>query len=97
MSGGVSYVLDLPLIRVNMEMVDLDQVEEDDAKFVREVVERHQAETGSVVAAQLLADWDPGRFTKVMPKDYKRVLSAASQAEREGRDIDQAVMAAAHG
>jgi glutamate synthase (NADPH/NADH) large chain len=97
MSGGVAYVLDLPRIRVNMEMVDLDQVEEDDAKFVREVVERHHAETGSAVAARLLADWDPGRFTKVMPKDYKRVLSAASQAEREGRDIDEAVMAAAHG
>jgi glutamate synthase (NADPH) large chain len=97
MSGGVAYVFDLPRIRVNMEMVDLDQVEEDDAKFVREVVERHHAETGSAVAARLLADWDPGRFTKVMPKDYKRVLSAASEAEREGRDIDEAVMAAAHG
>ena len=97
MSGGIAYVLDLPEIRVNMEMVDLDQVEEDDAKFVREVVERHHAETGSAVAARLLADWDPGRFTKVMPKDYKRVLSAASQAEREGRDVNEAVMAAAHG
>jgi glutamate synthase (NADPH/NADH) large chain len=97
MSGGIAYVLDLPEIRVNMEMVDLDQVEEVDAKFVREVVERHHAETGSAVAARLLADWDPGRFTKVMPKDYKRVLSAASQAEREGRDINEAVMAAAHG
>jgi glutamate synthase (NADPH) large chain len=102
MSGGVAYVLDLPEIKVNMEMVDLDQVAEDaddqsDAKFVREVVERHHAETGSAVAARLLADWDPGRFTKVMPKDYKRVLSAASQAEREGRDVNEAVMAAAHG
>ena len=97
MSGGVAYVLDLPEIRVNMEMVDLDQAEEDDAKFVREVVERHHAETGSAVAARLLADWDPSRFTKVMPKDYKRVLSAASQAEREGRDVNEAVMAAAHG
>ncbi len=97
MSGGLAYVLDLPEIRVNMEMVDLDQLEEDDAKFVREVVERHYAETGSAVAARLLADWEPGRLTKVMPKDYKRVLSAASQAEREGRDVNEAVMAAAHG
>jgi glutamate synthase (NADPH/NADH) large chain len=97
MSGGIAYVLDLPEIRVNMEMVDLDQVEEDDAKFVREVVERHHAETGSAVAARLMADWDPDRFTKVMPKDYKRVLSAASEAEREGRDVNEAVMAAAHG
>ncbi|MGO9191978.1 MAG: glutamate synthase large subunit [Streptosporangiaceae bacterium] len=103
MSGGIAYVLDLPEIRVNMEMVDLDRVDPEEAgdhsegKFLREVVERHHAETGSAVAARLLADWDPGRFTKVMPKDYKRVLSAASQAEREGRDVNEAVMAAAHG
>jgi len=97
MSGGIAYVLDCPVRRVNLEMVDLDPVEESDAKFLRQVTERHYAETGSAVAARLLADWDPGRFTKVMPKDYKRVLSAASQAEREGRDVDEAVMAAAHG
>jgi len=98
MSGGIAYVLDLLQIRVNMEMVDLDQVDpEEDGKFLREVLEHHHAETGSAVAARLLADWDPGRFTKVMPKDYKRVLSAASAAEREGRDVNEAVMAAAHG
>jgi glutamate synthase (NADPH/NADH) large chain len=97
MSGGIAYVLDCPVRRVNLEMVDLDPLEESDAKFLRQVTERHYAETGSAVAARLLADWDPGRFTKVMPKDYKRVLSAASQAEREGRDVDEAVMAAAHG
>ncbi len=97
MSGGIAYVLDCPVHRVNMEMVDLDPLEAGDAEFLRDVVERHHAETGSAVAARLLADWDAGRFTKVMPKDYKRVLSAASQAELEGRDINEAVMAAAHG
>ena len=97
MSGGIGYVLDCPVHRVNMEMVDLDPLDEGDIRFLRDVVERHHAETGSAVAARLVADWDPGRFTKVMPKDYKRVLSAASQAEREGRDVNEAVMAAAHG
>ena len=97
MSGGIAYVLDCPVHRVNVEMVDLDPLDDDDVKFLREVTERHHAETGSAVAARLLADWDPGRFTKLMPKDYKRVLSATSQAEREGRDVDEAVMAAAHG
>jgi len=96
MSGGIAYVLDLPAWRVKKEMVDLDPVDTGDAAFLRDVVERHYAETGSAVAARLLADWDPGRFTTVMPKDYKRVLSAASQAEREGRDVNEAVMAAAH-
>ncbi len=98
MSGGIAYVLDLKRHRVNSEMVDLDPVDsEEDAKFLRDVVERHYAETDSAVAARLLSDWDASRFTKVMPKDYKRVLSAASQAEREGRDVNEAVMAAAHG
>jgi glutamate synthase (NADPH/NADH) large chain len=32
-----------------------------------------------------------------MPKDYKRVLSATMAAEREGRDVNEAVMAASHG
>jgi glutamate synthase (NADPH/NADH) large chain len=97
MSGGIAYVLDCPVHRVNMEMVDLDPLDEGDIRFLRDVTERHHIETGSAVAARLLADWDPGRFTKVMPKDYKRVLCAASQAEREGRDVNEAVMAAAHG
>ncbi|HEX6519669.1 MAG TPA: glutamate synthase large subunit [Streptosporangiaceae bacterium] len=102
MSGGIAYVLDLPVRRVNAEMVDLDPVESgsDDAEFLREVIERHCEQTGSAVAARLLKEWDDamlGRFTKVMPKDYKRVLAAASAAQRDGRDIDEAVMAAAHG
>ncbi len=99
MSGGVAYVLDLNPIRLNREMVDVDPLDDADVKFLHEVVRRHQAETGSTVAAGLLAFWDSvvGRFAKVMPKDYKRVLAAASAAEREGRDVDEAVMAAAHG
>jgi glutamate synthase (NADPH/NADH) large chain len=99
MSGGTAYVLDLNPARLNAEMVDVDPLEEPDVEFLRDVVSRHHAETGSRVAADLLANWDAAlaRFTKVMPKDYKRVLSAASAAEREGRDVNEAVMAAAHG
>jgi glutamate synthase (NADPH) large chain len=99
MSGGIAYVLDLAPTRLNREMVDVDPLEEADVEFLRDVVSRHLDLTGSTVAARLLASWDESvqRFTKVMPKDYKRVLSAASAAEREGRDVNEAVMAAAHG
>jgi len=99
MSGGVAYVLDLNAARLNREMVDVDPLEDPDVEFLHEVVSRHHAETGSAVAARLLADWESSvpRFAKVMPKDYKRVLVAASAAEREGRDVNEAVMAAAHG
>ena len=99
MSGGIAYVLDLPAHRVNTEMVDLDPLDADDAAFLNDVVRGYAAETGSPVAVGLLADWDAtlARFGKIMPKDYKRVLSATQMAEREGRDVNEAVMAASHG
>jgi glutamate synthase (NADPH) large chain len=99
MSGGIAYVLDLNPQRLNREMVDLDPLDDTDVEFLRDVVARHAAETGSAVAARLLASFQSavGRFAKVMPQDYKRVRAAASAAEREGRDVNEAVMAAAHG
>jgi len=99
MSGGIAYLLDPDLGRVNTGMVDLEPLGGDDAALLRELVQRHREETGSAVAGRLLADWDgaPARFVKIMPQDYKRVLDAASRAEQEGRDVNEAVMAAAHG
>ncbi|QFZ19327.1 glutamate synthase large subunit [Saccharothrix syringae] len=99
MSGGVAYLLDAAVGRVNPEMVDLDPLDEEDRAFLRSAVEKHYAETDSAVAHALLADWDLAvdRFTKVMPKDYKRVLAARARAEREGRDVNEAIMEASHG
>jgi glutamate synthase (NADPH) large chain len=99
MSGGIAYVLDLAVGRVNQEMVDLDPLTEEDRAFLADVVARHHAETGSAVAHALLADWDTAvdRFGKVMPKDFKRVLAAQAAAQRDGRDVNEAIMEAAHG
>ncbi len=46
----------------------------------------HAEETGSEVAAALLADWPAAlaRFTEVMPSDYRSVLEAKAKAEAEG-------------
>ncbi|MFG1970641.1 glutamate synthase large subunit [Nonomuraea fuscirosea] len=97
MSGGIAYLLDVRPERVNREMVAIEALTEEDAEFLKETVEKHFAETGSPVAKQLLADWDAAlaRFGKIMPSDYKRVMEAAEAARIEGRDIDEAVMAAA--
>src|SRR6202042_2863925 len=75
MSGGTAYLLDPRPGAVNAEMVDTDPLDAEDADFLRDLLGRHLAETGSAVAAGLLADWEPSarRFVKVMPKDYKRV------------------------
>ncbi|WP_433873296.1 glutamate synthase large subunit [Saccharopolyspora sp. CA-218241] len=99
MSGGVAYLLDLDPLRVNAEMVDLDPLADSDREFLHDRVRRHYEQTESQVARALLADWDGQveRFGKVMPKDFKRVLAAQSAAERDGRDVNEAIMEAAHG
>jgi glutamate synthase (NADPH/NADH) large chain len=102
MSGGIAYVYD-PAARfapmLNTEMVDATTPDDRDLEFLLDAVERHHRETDSAVAARVLADWDANkeRFVKVMPRDYQRVLDAAHQAEADGVDVDEAIMAAAHG
>jgi glutamate synthase (NADPH) large chain len=99
MSGGIAYLLDADPRNVNTGMADLEPLTADDADFLRALIGRHQAETGSAVAARLLADWEEAvpRFSRVMPRDYKRVLVAARRAEQDGVDVSEAVMAAAGG
>ena len=99
MSGGTTYVLDLDPDRVNAGMVDVEPPSIDELDLVHDLVRRHQEETGSTVAAALLADWQSAapRFTKIMPRDYRRVLEARAAAERDGRDVLDAIMEAAHG
>ncbi len=97
MSGGMAFVWRLDTARVNRELVDLEPVAADDKRALRDLVERHLAETGSPVAAALLDNWVGAveEFTAVIPRDYKRVLETMRAAEAAGRDIDQAVMEAA--
>lgn len=102
MSGGYAFVLDLDEGRVNPELVDLGPVKGDAVEELKDLVTRHAEETGSTVAAALLEDWDTalGRFTEVMPRDYKRVLDARAEALEEGLDEDQAnarIMEVLHG
>jgi glutamate synthase (NADPH) large chain len=99
MSGGIAYVLDLDKRMVNKAMVALQHPETEDLRWLREIVDRHHKLTGSAVAASLLGDWTrrAASFTKVMPRDYQRVLEAARIARAEGRDVDQAIMEASRG
>jgi glutamate synthase (NADPH) large chain len=102
MSGGMAYVLDPDdtfANRLNFEMVDIEPLDEADREWLRDTIRAHAAETESAVAKRILDRWHSHvrSFVKVMPKDYKRVLQAIQAAEETGRDVDEAVMAAAHG
>ncbi|MCA1187104.1 glutamate synthase large subunit [Saccharopolyspora sp. 6T] len=99
MSGGIAYVLDLDPVRVNTAMVDVQQPTAKDLKWLHEVVRRHHELTGSTVAASLLGDWTrrSAAFSKIMPRDYARVLEAMRLARSEGRDVEEAIMEASRG
>ncbi len=91
MSGGVAYVLDVDghfARRCNRTLVELEPLDDDDARVVRELVANHVRYTRSAHATRLLGAWATVRdkFVKVMPRDYKRVLLAERRARAEHRE-----------
>ncbi len=90
MSGGTAFVLDLRPNRVNTDMVDLLPLSEEDAVLLNGLIQQHRTETESATAWRLLQDWPAAvsRFTKVLPRDYARVLAVRTQAEAEGLDLE---------
>ena len=84
MSGGVAYVLDVEgLFRTNVNpaSVELDPLDAEDERTVRALIEKHVAMTGSEHAKRILEDFaqESRRFIRVMPTDYKRVLTEKKQ------------------
>jgi glutamate synthase (NADPH) large chain len=105
MSGGIAYVYD-PDRRfaalVNYEMVELEPLELDDREWLLQTIERHRDLTGSTVAERLLVAWEleVSHFRKVMPRDYKHVLTVMREAAEGGFSEQEAlerVMVSAHG
>jgi glutamate synthase domain-containing protein 3 len=100
MSGGVAYILDQAgdfASRVNMQMVELEKLTDtDEIEEVWKLVQKYQAHTQCVCAAQLIADWKNTvqKFVKVIPKDYKRVLESMKKVKEQGLTGEEAVMAA---
>ena len=99
MSGGVAYLLDLDPKLVNTEMVDLQPLDDEDKKKLEAIVSKFHAETGSKVASELLKDWktSSARFTRIMPRDYARVLNVIAAAEKSGKPVEQAIMEVLNG
>jgi glutamate synthase (NADH) len=80
MSGGIAYVYDpegkFPA-RCNMGLVGLDSIDTpDESCEIYGYIQEHVDITGSHLGQEMLDNWDErvGKFVKVMPHDYKRVL-----------------------
>ena len=91
MSGGIAYVLDRTgtfARRCNPGMVDREPLDDEDADLVRGLIRRHVDRTASARGQAVLDQWSALRpaFVKVMPRDYKRVLTAEARARAESRE-----------
>ena len=87
MSGGIAYVYDKISkfdIRVNKDMVELEKLESSDESTIKDLLLKHVKYTSSPVAKEILDNWDASKrnFIKVMPVEYKRVLSELAAIER---------------
>ena len=103
MSGGVAYVYDelgdFVQDRLNPDMVNVYQLIEcgdEEMDIVKAKLEKHVALTGSKRAQSILDEWPEtaGKFIKVLPQDYERVLHAVKRAEERGLAGDDAIQAA---
>jgi glutamate synthase (NADPH) large chain len=79
MSGGLAYVYDVDgkfSSLCNLEMIDLDPLNKEDVREMKEMTSRHYTYTGSTVAKFVLEDFENQlrNFVKVFPKDYKKAL-----------------------
>ena len=96
MSGGIAYVYDPSADfarKVNYEMVAIEALDVDDAELVQSLIATHADCTRSALAKRILSAWsdEVDHFRKVMPIDYKRVLTVIKRAKSDGLDEQQTV------
>lgn len=95
MSGGVAFVLDRDREfseQCNPGMVDLEGItDSEDEALLFDLIQEHASLTGSTTARDICESWSKSKamFTKVMPRDYRRVLEERARvaaASRGGSD-----------
>jgi len=100
MTGGTAYVFDLEADfreKVNGDMIELEYLTEtEDEMMVKEMIEKHLKYTGSDRAAEILNNWEKykSKFIRVMPCDYKRMITAIDNFKAQGLSRDDALMKA---
>ncbi|HPJ22782.1 MAG TPA: glutamate synthase subunit alpha, partial [Clostridia bacterium] len=100
MSGGIAYVYDSDGTFekfVNKEMVLLERLNKNiEADMVRSMIKKHYQYTDSDLAERLLDKWNETleKFVKVIPVDYKNIITEIESAVESGRDLETAQLAA---
>ncbi|RJE48868.1 MULTISPECIES: glutamate synthase large subunit [unclassified Dehalobacter] len=100
MSGGVAYILDFEEIYCNKSLILMEKItSEKELKEIREMIRKHVAHTGSPLGRKVLDDWAnyTPRFTKIIPRDYKKMMENIDRAHKAGLSGEEALTAAFEG
>ena len=99
MSGGIAYVLDENndfQNNVNLEMVELETLTNaEEIVELKHLIDTHVEQTDSRLGFRVLSNWNDmlPKFVKVIPRDYKRVLTAMAEAKATGLSDVEAALA----
>ncbi|NLO96805.1 MAG: glutamate synthase large subunit [Peptococcaceae bacterium] len=97
MSGGIAYILDFEEKYCNKSMVLLEKIQSHaELNEVKAMIQRHVEYTQSPRGKKVLENWEryAPRFTKVIPKDYKRMLANIEKANQIGYTGEEALLVA---
>ncbi|WP_147532785.1 glutamate synthase large subunit [Bacillus marasmi] len=101
MSGGIAYLLsenhEETKKLCNDEMIEFETlIDKNEINEVRQLVLKHHQYTGSPLANLVLNQWGDfeGKFLKVIPKDYKRMMAQIEEQKASGLSNEEAVMKA---
>lgn len=100
MSGGVAYILDEYndiYAKVNKDLVEMSVVEDNyDLMEIKKLIEAHVAYTGSKKGQLILNDFKKyqDKFKKIMPHDYKKMITLIKMNEEKGMSSEEAKMEA---
>ena len=101
MSGGVAYVLasnkDHFQHLCNKEMISFEAIENrEEIEKLKGLIQNHVEETESIIASQILDNWNKyvKKFIKVIPKDYKRMITSIQNGLTNGLSEEDAIMKA---
>ncbi|NCB42233.1 MAG: glutamate synthase large subunit [Clostridia bacterium] len=97
MSGGIAYILDFDEVYCNKSIVKLEKITSEDEMYqLKNMIKKHVEYTDSPLGKKVLNNWKTyvNRFTKVIPKDYKRMLENIDKAYKSGLSGEEALMMA---
>ena len=99
MSGGIAYIYnknDNFNINFNREMVEIEKLDDSDIDKVKSLIEEHVEATDSNLGKQLLLNWsiESKKFLKVVPNEYKKIITLIDKKKAEGLNHEDALLAA---